>query len=233
MSRPEIDAQDPALATPDGFRFELDAGHPALDFANTISRRAAPEDCRDRLTHYGRLVSWGVEAKLLSPKDAERLRAEAGAKPRSAIAALRRAVTVRESIFSIFVAMARGERAPAAALETLNAALPGALASLRVGTDRGGFGWRFEPDPGDLAPMMAPVVRAAADLLTSKELARVRECQSDTCFWLFLDGSKNGTRRWCDMKVCGNRAKARRHYHREKTAERPPRKNVNRRLPHI
>jgi predicted RNA-binding Zn ribbon-like protein len=68
--------------------------------------------------------------------------------------------------------------------------------------------------------MLAPVVRAAADLATSAELSRIRECGSDTCFWLFLDRSKNGTRRWCDMKVCGNRAKARRHYQRGKSSAR-------------
>jgi predicted RNA-binding Zn ribbon-like protein len=62
--------------------------------------------------------------------------------------------------------------------------------------------------------MLAPIVRGAADLLIGPDRARVRECGSDTCFWLFLDHSKNGTRRWCDMKVCGNRAKARRHYQR-------------------
>jgi predicted RNA-binding Zn ribbon-like protein len=224
---------DPALAASDGYQFEISGGDEALDFANTISRRAAPEDCRDRLTHYGRLVCWGVQAELITVKEGERLRVEAGERPRAAVAALRRAAAVREAIFSLFVAIARGERAPAGALDTLNAALPEAMAALRVGPERGGFSWRFAHEPTDLAPMLAPVVRAAADLLTSADRARVRECQSDTCFWLFLDGSKNGTRRWCDMKVCGNRAKARRHYQREKTAARPQRPTGHRRPPYI
>jgi predicted RNA-binding Zn ribbon-like protein len=233
MNEPDGNLPHPATTASDGFHFELDGGHEALDFANTISRREAPEDSRDRLTHYGRLVTWGVEAKLVTTKEAERLRAEAAARPRAAVAALRRAVAVREAIFSLFVAIARGERAPAGALDALNAALPESLSTLRVGSERDGFGWRFDHDDADLAPMLAPVVRAAANLLTSADLARVRECQSDTCFWLFLDGSKNGTRRWCDMKVCGNRAKARRHYRREKSAARPPRKSADRRLPHV
>jgi predicted RNA-binding Zn ribbon-like protein len=233
MNDRTADRPDPALAESDGFHFELDGGHDALDFANTISRRAVSEDSKERLTHYGRLVSWGVEAKLITPKDAERLRVEAGSRPRAAVAALRRAVAVREAIFSVFVAIARGERAPAGALELINAALPEAMATLRVEAERDAFAWRFTHEPSDLAPMLAPVVRAAAELLTSSDLARVRECQSETCFWLFLDNSKNGTRRWCDMKVCGNRAKARRHYHRKKTEAKPRRSNAHRRLPPI
>jgi predicted RNA-binding Zn ribbon-like protein len=161
-------------------------------------------------------VSFGVQAGLVTAKDGERLRAEAGRRPRAATAALRRAIALREAIFSMFVAIARGERAPAAALDAVNAALPEALSALRLETERGGFGWRFAHEETDLAPMLAPILRSATDLLTSADLARVRECGADTCFWLFLDGSKNGTRRWCDMKVCGNRAKARRHYQREK-----------------
>jgi predicted RNA-binding Zn ribbon-like protein len=211
---------DPALPSGDGYAFEISGGHPALDFTNTISRRMDPANNRERLTHYGRLVSWGQQAGLLTAKEAERLRAEASRRPRAATATLRRAIVLREAIFDLFVSLARGKRPPAAALDTVNAALPGAMAALRVGPEHDGFGWRFTHDDADLAPMLAPIVRATADLLTGSDLSRVRECGSDTCFWLFLDHSKNGTRRWCDMKVCGNRAKARRHYQREKKAER-------------
>jgi predicted RNA-binding Zn ribbon-like protein len=220
MSDAETTLPDPARVESDGYRFGLDAGHLALDFANTISRREAPDESRDRLTDYGRLVSWGREAELLSDEDETRLRAEAADRPRAAVAALRRAVALREATFDLFVALARGERTPEAALAALNAALPAALAALRLRPDGGGFTWSFAHGEADLAPILAPVVRAAAELLTSADLARIRECGSDTCFWLFLDRSKNGTRRWCDMKVCGNRAKARRHYHREKKSSR-------------
>jgi len=225
MSDAEAVLPDPALAESDGYTFGLDAGHLALDFANTISRREAPDASRERLTHYGRLVSWGREAELLTEKEEKRLRAEAFERPRAAVAALRRAVALRESIFELFVALARGERAPERALDAVNAALPDALATLRLRADGTRFSWRFAHGDADLAPILAPIVRAAADLLTSDDLARVRECGSDTCFWLFLDRSKNGTRRWCDMKVCGNRAKARRHYHRERKTSRRARPN--------
>ena len=220
MSDLDVTPTDPALAVSDGHRFEISGGHPALDFTNTVSRRSDPEENREGFTSYGRLISWSLQAGLLTAREAERLRAEAGRRPRAATAALRRATALREAIFELFVAIARGERAPAAALDVVNGALPGALASLRLGPERDGFGWRFAPDETELAPMLAPIVRCAADLLTGADRARVRECGSDTCFWLFIDHSKNGTRRWCDMKVCGNRAKARRHYQREKKTAR-------------
>src|SRR5262245_11438208 len=173
----------------DGYEFELSGGHPALDFANTASRKPDPKNNREYLTGYGRLVTWGVQAGLVSPKDGERLRAAAAERPRAAAAALGRSIALREAIFSLFVAIARGERAPAPALDTVNDALPAALALLRLEAERRGFVWRFAREPDDLAPMLAPVVRSAAELLTGDELDRVRECGADTCSWLFLDRS--------------------------------------------
>jgi predicted RNA-binding Zn ribbon-like protein len=96
--------------------------------------------------------------------------------------------------------------------------LPAALGALRIAPGSDGYTWRFDQGKNDLAPMLAPILRSAAELLTSPALGRVRECDSDTCWWLFLDSSKSGTRRWCDMKVCGNREKARRHHKRHKSS---------------
>jgi predicted RNA-binding Zn ribbon-like protein len=75
------------------------------------------------------------------------------------------------------------------------------------------YDWEWLVDD-DLVRVLWPVARSAAVLLVSEQLSRVRICDADTCRWLFLDTSKSGRRRWCDMKVCGNRAKARRHYAR-------------------
>jgi predicted RNA-binding Zn ribbon-like protein len=215
MSEPEI-RPDPALAAADGYKFDLTGGHPALDFANTTSRRENPAESREYLTNYGRLVTWGLQTELLSPADAERLRGEASEHPRAAVAALRRATSVREAIYAVFMPAARGERVSPAAIGALNALLPEALGALRLEPQRHGFRWGFSHEESDLAPMLAPVLRSVAELLTSEDLDRVRECDAGTCFWLFLDTSKNGTRRWCDMKVCGNREKARRHHERVK-----------------
>src|SRR5487761_522058 len=66
-----------------------------------------------------------------------------------------------------------------------------------------------------VASLLAPVIWSAGDLLTGERLARVRLCANEKCRWLFLDDSKAGTRRWCAMRACGNRAKAHRHYMRK------------------
>jgi len=204
------------MSAAEDYRFDLTGGHPALDFANTMSRREDLGENREYLTDYGRLVAFGEQTGLVASTEARRLREEAGRHPRAAAAALRRATELREPIYQVFKARARGEPVPAVALEELNGALSEALGSLRVEAQHGGFRWGFARAETDLAPMLAPVLRSAAELLVSPDLERVRECDSGSCFWLFLDTSKNGTRRWCDMKVCGNREKARRHHQRAK-----------------
>ena len=78
----------------------------------------------------------------------------------------------------------------------------------------GGYTWVWDEGGRALDSMLWPVARSAADLLTSGELQAVRQCAGRACGWLFLDTSRNRTRRWCDMSVCGNRAKARRHHER-------------------
>jgi predicted RNA-binding Zn ribbon-like protein len=92
----------------------------------------------------------------------------------------------------------------------LNKSLGEALSRSQVVRKNGGFSWELRASQGDLDQMLWPVARSALDLLVSTELDTVRECAADDCAWLFLDESRNGSRRWCDMKVCGNRSKIRR-----------------------
>src|SRR3954471_2951105 len=111
---------DPAASAPDGFVFEISGGHLALDLANTASRRPDTEPPRERLTDFGRLVTWGEQAGLVKGAEGERLRAGARAHPRAAAATLRRAVRVREAIYALFSSHARGDRPPSDALAVLN-----------------------------------------------------------------------------------------------------------------
>ena len=204
------------LAAP---RFDLDGGNPSLDFANTVSDRptAAP---RERLGSYGDLLSWAQQAGLIDNADARHLLAEAQRRPEEAAAVLRQARLLREALFRIFSAFAAGKAPSERDLHALNATLPGALAHLRLAPATGGLAFSWARDPRALDAMLWPVVRASAELLASPDLGAVRECAADTCAWLFLDRSKNQSRRWCDMKVCGNRSKARRHHARKRSAER-------------
>jgi len=167
-------------------------------------------------------LCWGIwrkQAGGITESEERSLLREAARRPRDARKTLRKAKSLRDAVFEIFSAAAGGRRPPRGALTALNITLPSALAqrSLRE-TARARFAWfwRSEDSERALERVLWPVIWEAASLLTSRELDRVRECAADSCAWLFLDRSKNQTRRWCDMTVCGNRTKARRHYARIK-----------------
>lgn len=210
MTRKEAEAQAVEQAG-----FDLSGGRLCLDFANTVDGRLR-DVLRDRLGSYADLVSWAEQAGAIDGETAVALRREAGEHPEKAKAALAAARTLREALFELFAAVARGLSPPDESLVELNEALPAALSALRVAEAEDAFEWRWALEDRGLDRMLRPVIRDAAELLTSAELARVRECESDTCAWLFLDSSRNRSRRWCDMSVCGNREKARRHYQRQK-----------------
>lgn len=204
------------MPTSSGYRFELTGGNLALDLANTVDKRPAP-DARELLTDWSRLIDWSEQTGVVALATARRLRREGARRPEEALAVLRRVRFIRESLHSLFRSVAAGSGLPASDLTVLNDALPIALQRLRVQPTGGGAAaWAWAHPEDALDGMLPPIVRAAADLLVdAARLSRVRACEAaDTCGWLFLDLSRNRSRRWCDMTVCGNRAKARRHYAR-------------------
>lgn len=196
---------------------ELIGGQLCLDFANTISTRM--EAGREYLTSYAELVAWSQHAGALSEDGAEALRHHATSHPDLAAAALERATIFRETIYRIFSAIADGGEPGRADMAALNEVLRPALSRLEVAPTRDGFAWRWTLDGDDLNGMLWPVARSAADLLTSENLERVRQCARDGCDWLFVDTSKNHSRRWCTMDVCGSRVKAKRYYQRKRKGE--------------
>ena len=106
---------------------------------------------------------------------------------------------------------------PVRALDDLNEALTVTLGRTRIVRRGPGFVWEWKTGHDALDRLLWPVIRSAAEVLTSADVAAVRACAAPACGRLFLDGSRNGTRRWCDMAVCGNRAKVRRHYARRRS----------------
>jgi predicted RNA-binding Zn ribbon-like protein len=186
-----------------------------LNFANIVGGRR-PDHPREYLHTYGDLVAWSRHAGILNDDAAQRLVDEAERRPAEAAQILAQAQALREAIYRIFSAIAAGGTPLADDLVILNDALGNTLARLQVTPTPDGFIWSWRPDETALDSMLWPLVRSAGELLTSPELDRVRECDGDTCSWLFLDTSKNRSRRWCDMRDCGNRAKARRHYSRKR-----------------
>jgi predicted RNA-binding Zn ribbon-like protein len=188
-----------------------------LDFTHTLDGRyeAYPKEL---LNNYSNLVSWGQYVHILKDDEARSLREEATNHPVEASAALERALVLREAIYRIFLAIAEDMSPQEADLDTLNTALAEALSHARIAPTVRGFVWDWAGREVDLNSMLWQVARSAADLLTAEELDAVRACASEDCRWLFVDTSKNRSRRWCDMKTCGNRSKARRHYERKKQA---------------
>lgn len=194
-------------------RFEFSGGNLCLDFANTVDNRLS-ERRKDLLTGYGDLLHWGQEAGVVSQKNAERLRRLAEEAPGHAKSALRSATQVREAIYSMFSTVIGRRGVPGAALATLNTAWRQASEHAQIVQRNRHFSWEWALPEESLESVTWPVARAAAELLTSEDLALVRECAAEDCGWLFLDRTKNHRRRWCDMKTCGNRDKARRYYER-------------------
>jgi predicted RNA-binding Zn ribbon-like protein len=190
---------------------DASGGHLALDFVNTVDRSFG-KPWVERLKSYGDLLTWSSVAGTLPP--GMDLAAVARGRPAEALEALARVRELREALYRVFAAPTAGTTARTADLARINAELGRALARARVEPRGEGFTWSWSVDSSELDSPVWPVVRAAAELLTSPERALVRRCASDTCLWLFLDRTKNHARRWCDMKVCGNRDKVRRHRRR-------------------
>jgi predicted RNA-binding Zn ribbon-like protein len=193
--------------------FDLDAGALCLDFANTLGLFSS-----DKLRSPGHLLAFAVQAGLVPATHRARLHAELDTRPERAQAAFERARALRRAIYSLFSAVAAGRPPDPADLAPLNRELPEALAHQRLvaGPD-GALAWGWRGGPETLAEVLFPIVRSAADLLTSAEQrAAVRQCGASDCAWLFLDTSRNRSRQWCSMQTCGNREKARRYYARRR-----------------
>lgn len=193
--------------------FDISAGQLSLDFANTLDERSSASPY-EYLNSYYDLVAWSQQAQTITASEAEQLREQAERHPADASRVLQEAIVLREALFRIFSAVAEGESPEDEDLNILNSALSEAMCHVRIVPQTGSFQWDWTANPENLDRVLWPVVRAAADLLTSDELGDTRVCASESCDWLFLDTSKNHSRRWCNMKTCGNRAKARRHYER-------------------
>ena len=189
----------------------------ALDFANTVHDYRIPED-RDDLGSYADLVAWSLRTELIDEAAAEKLVNRARREPEAAAEVLRAAKDYRQTIYDVFAATALDKSPAAEDLGRLNRALQDAKAHAQLVEQPAGFDWEWIADGEELDGMLWPIIGSAGDLLVSGELAQARECSGDDCTWLFIDSSKNHSRRWCRMAACGNRAKARRHYSRKQGA---------------
>jgi predicted RNA-binding Zn ribbon-like protein len=192
--------------------WDLDSGNLVLDFANTAEFHAS-EQPDERLNSYADLVSWAAAAGIISRQVVKALLSSSKENPKRAKKALQDALELREIIYSIFSALADDNPPRQKDLAEFNKFLSRSLNHARVMDAEETYTWGWDNMEASLDSLVWPVARETANLLTSPDMKRVGECADDRgCGFLFIDTSRNHSRRWCSMESCGNRAKAQRHY---------------------
>ena len=195
-------------------QFRLIGENLSLNFANTVGDHATDHP-EDYLEGYPDLVLWGQQAGILSQGEADNLFQQARKRPREAADVFDLAVSLRETIYRSFSATAAGNSPSDADLDFLNTMLEASPVQLHVAKAGEKFVCEWMGDNAALESLLAPISWSAATLLASDELQQVKECANQGCGWLFLDTTRNHSRRWCDMADCGSRVKARRYYRRQ------------------
>lgn len=208
-------------------KFQIIAGELCLDFINTLDNRPLPERRQELLHAYRDLADWALQAKAITAAQHAELVGAAEANVKEASDVLKRAIGLRECLYRIFGSMLKRQQPAGGDLSALNAQVSQAFSHLRLKSARSGLRLGWEENGSQLDSILWRVARSASDMLTSSDLRYVRECDANTCRWIFVDRSKNHSRRWCDMKVCGNRVKARKFYRKSARRARSPLSSVS------
>ena len=187
----------------------LVGGELALDFANTCSARGSPAQ-QDHLRRPEHVAQWAAHANVLPAADAEWLVGAVAAEPTLGARLIAEALALREDVYQLGVAIAAGRPAPRERVESLAHAHARALAAGALTPIAANFGWSWRPREAPVEAILGPISLSALTLLQQADLTRVKQCQGEKCGWLFFDATKNKSRRWCEMEVCGNRAKQKR-----------------------
>jgi predicted RNA-binding Zn ribbon-like protein len=195
-------------------RLPLVGGALCLNFTNTTSGRGTPHQI-EHLHRFEHLLAWARHAGALDETAATALEVLAPNGPATR-RVLARAITLREALYALFQAVIAGGPPPAPELAEFNRCLAEAMTAAAIEPTPDGFAWRWPERTTAPERLIWPLARSAAELLIAGNLARVKACPGLHCGWLFLDTTRNGRRRWCEMEVCGSRAKMRRYHQRRR-----------------
>ncbi len=198
--------------------FNLDAGNPALDLVNTLYDRF-DQPPTDHLDNYAALVDFTHACGLLDVDVRDLLLEAAGQRPHEAAAAHAATIALRESIYAVAVAVVDGDQPATADLDCLSQFAAEARAAGAYRFEDDGFRWSWQPVATRLERPLWQFAETAVEFLAHGDLSRLRVCAADDCGWLFLDETRNRSRKWCDMATCGNRAKVARYRRREEGLE--------------
>jgi predicted RNA-binding Zn ribbon-like protein len=188
---------------------DLIADDLALNFANTESGRGFPSH-QNHFRDAGNVVEWLRHAKALPVEESDWMRERMAENAHLAADLLAQAVTLREAIHDIGAAIGHGAKPPEAALASLSALHARCVAEAELAPGVASCRWQWSLRASPVEAALGPIALAAVRLFTEGDFDRIRECGGHACGWLFYDRSKNNRRRWCEMEVCGNRAKQKR-----------------------
>jgi predicted RNA-binding Zn ribbon-like protein len=197
---------------------ELLGGRLCLDFVNTVDSRLG-DPRQDLLTNYADLVQWSYHVGILSEKERQDLSQASLHSSIEASKTFERAITLRETVYRVFSAVAHARAPQRADLDALRDAFAEAMLHASLVPSAEEFVWDWLECEDALDAILWPITSSAIELLTSAQIKRVKQCPGvGDCGWLFLDTSKNGSRLWCSMEDCGSRAKMRRQYARKRAS---------------
>ncbi len=204
-----------------GRTLNLESGWLCLDYANTVGMHAS-ENPVEQMHSFNDLTSWSVQIGLLTDDQAKNMVRAAAEHPGKAEEVYQMAISLREALYHIFSAEAAGLEPFVDYTNTFNSVLSRAIKHLNFKKSGNTYTWELIEVEREFERQLWPIAISAAELLISAKLERVGECADDDgCGWLFMDTSKNKSRRWCDMDDCGSRSKSKRYYNRKKAKNRP------------
>jgi predicted RNA-binding Zn ribbon-like protein len=192
--------------------YQLIAGHPSLDFVNTLDWRFREEGTEELLSSYEDLLRFAEQSKMLSTRQERQLLRTTSNVAGTRV--LKRSTELREAMAEVFYAQVDGLEPSDASLRTLEQFFKAARLNQKLCWKDSRVAWAEMESEAELPLWLLSL--DTSDLMTSEAIHKLRACDVPDCRWLFLDTSKNHARRWCDMKICGNRMKARRFKARQK-----------------
>ena len=197
---------------------KLVGGRLCLDFVNTLDWRGTDHP-QEFLNSYNDLILWCRHVGICTHQESKHMCQFADRSANDAKMVLNRAVKLRETIYRLFSAKIDKKDPANADLVVFNKNLARSMRESKITKLRDGYTWDINGNKMNLDWILNPIIRSAADVLVSNELNKVKACADLACGWLFMDVSRNQSRRWCDMKDCGNRAKASRFYNKKRTGK--------------
>ncbi len=195
----------------------IDGNCLVFNFINTVHSRADGDEPFEYLSSYEKLMEWCERLEVMPPDRIKKLSTISDSNPEEAENSLDEMIKVRGMLYRFFSEIAAGQQVEKSYLDDFNQEMSQSLTNLRFISEGKDLRLDWETEKTDLKEPLWRVMKSAYDALTEETFERIKECEA--CGWVFLDQSKNRSRRWCSMESCGSTHKAKKYYHRKKREE--------------